>query len=341
MNTDKRISIKDVAVRAGVSYQTVSKILNGVAHFAPDTEERVWTAIRELQYKPHVYARNLRERRSRMIGYSWVPVQAGQVNHILDMFLGSMVAEAEAAGYHLLPFPYREGDELVAGYRQLIDAGKVDGFVLSSVNYHDARVRYLLERHFPFVPFGRAEPELDSLPYVEVDGAAGLRMATEHLLSRGRRRIAALAWPEESRVGNDRLRGYLEALQAAGLAPDSSLIARGEGTCEAAREVTSRWLDAPAGERPDGIVTLNDTMAIGALHAARERGVAVGQDLGIVGFDDVPMAHYLWPPLTSVRQPVAAVGRSCVEILVALLEGREPPERQVLLQPELIVRASG
>jgi DNA-binding LacI/PurR family transcriptional regulator len=340
MNTNKRISIKDVAARAGVSYQTVSKILNGVAHFAPATEERVWIAIRELEYKPHVYARNLREQRSRMIGYSWVPVQAGQVNHILDMFLGSMVDEAEAAGYHLLPFPYHEGDELVAGYRQLIDAGKVDGFVLSSVNYHDARVRYLLERHFPFVPFGRPEPELD-LPYVEVDGAAGLRMATEHLLSRGRRRIAALAWPEDSRVGNARLRGYLEALQAAGLAPDPSLIARGEGTCESARTVTRRWLDAPAGERPDGIVALNDTMAIGALQAAHELGLTVGQDLGIVGFDDVPMAHYLWPPLTSVRQPVAIVGRRCVEILVALLEGREPPERQVIVQPELIVRASG
>jgi DNA-binding LacI/PurR family transcriptional regulator len=118
--------------------------------------------------------------------------------------------------------------------------------------------------------------------------------------------VAALAWPEESRGQRPppRLPG---GARAAGLAPDSSLIARGEGTCEAARAVTSRWLEAPAGERPDGIVTLNDTMAIGALHAARELGVAVGQDLGIVGFDDVPMAHYLWPPLTSVRQPVAAV----------------------------------
>ena len=338
MKTSKRISIKDVAVRAGVSYQTVSKILNGAARFAPNTEERVRAAIRELGYKPHIYARNLREQRSRMIGYSWV--SGIQVNPIHDMFLVNMVAEAEAAGYHLLPFPYHEGDEMVAGYRELIDAGKVDGFVLSGVNYHDARVRYLLQRGFPFVPFGHAEPELE-FPYVDVDGAAGLRMATEHLFSRGRRRVAILAWPENSRVGDDRLRGYLEALQAAGLTPDPALIMRGEGTFESARALTLRWLDAPAAERPDGIVALNDMMAIGAMQAARERGITVGQDLGIVGFDDVPTAQYLWPALTSIRQPVATAGRHCVEILVALLEGREPSQRHVLLQPELIVRASG
>jgi DNA-binding LacI/PurR family transcriptional regulator len=335
----KRITIKHVAARAGVSYQTVSKVINGRAHVSPKTESRVWDAAQVLGYKPNHNARSLRAQRSQMLGYSWVPTRHDQVNSILDEFLTSMVEEAEAAGYHLLPFPYREGDDQVSGYRELIDTGKVDGFVLSSVNYHDPRVRFLLERQFPFVAFGRSDPELD-FPYVDVDGATGLRLVTEHLIARGHRRIAALAWPEYSRVGDDRMEGYFAALAAAGLPVDPDLIARGEGSYQFGRSATERWLAWEADRRPTAVVALNDAMAIGAMHAGQARGLAIGRDLAVTGFDDSPMAQYLAPPLTSVRQPIQQVGRKCVEILTGLLEGHAPVERQVLLQPELIVRAS-
>lgn len=335
----RRVTIKDVAMRAGVSYQTVSKVMNQRAQVSPETEARIWEAARTLGYTLHHNARNLRVRRSRMIGYSWVPTWPGQVNSILDEFITSMVEEAEAAGYHLLPFPYREGDDQVSGYRELIDTGKVDGFVLSSVNYHDPRVRFLLERQFPFVAFGRSDPELD-FPYVDVDGATGLRLITEHLIARGHRRIAALAWPEDSRVGNDRMEGYFTALSAAGLAVDPALITRGEGHFEFGRSATEPWLALEADRRPTGIVALNDSMAIGAMHAGQARGLVIGRDLAVAGFDDSPMSQYLWPPLTTMRQPIREAGRKCVEILVALLEGRTPHGRQALLHPELIVRAS-
>lgn len=335
----KRITLKHVASQAGVSYQTVSKVINGRAHVLPATEARIWEAARALGYRPHHHARNLRAQRSRMIGYSWVPATPDQVNHILDMFLTSMVEEAEAAGYHLLPFPYREGDDQVAGYRELIDTGKVDGFVLTSVNYHDARARFLNERGFPFVAFGRSDPDLD-FPYVDVDGGAGLRMAVEHLLSHGRQRVAILGWPEGSRVGDERMAGYVDALETAGAPLDPEWIARGEGTFDFGLQTTRRWLDLEPDRRPNGIVALNDTMAIGAIHAGQARGLTIGRELAVVGFDDAPMAQYLWPPLTTVRQPIREAGRKCVGILVKLLTGETPAERRVLLQPRLIVRAS-
>ena len=335
----KRITIKDVAAQAGVSYQTVSKVINRRARVSPETEARIQTIARSLGYTPHHTARNLRAQRTWMIGYSWVPVRPGQVNSILDEFLTSMVEEAEAAGYHLLPFPYREGDNLISGYRELIDTGKVDGFVLSSVNYHDPRVRFLLERQFPFVAFGRSDPELD-FPYVDVDGTAGLRLVTEHLIARGHRCIAALAWPKNSRVGDNRMEGYFTALRAAELPLDADVIARGEGSYKFGRIETERWLAREADRRPTAVVALNDAMAIGAMHAGQACGLAIGRDLAVTGFDDSPMAQYLAPPLTSVRQPIRQVGRKCVEILTGLLEGHAPVERQVLLQPELIVRAS-
>src|ERR1051325_10797461 len=134
-----KTTLKQVAALAGVSYQTVSKVLNKQAQVSKETEQRIHEAVRELGYRPNQIARNMRAKRSFMIGYSWAQTSPNQVNHILDQFLTSMVREAEAAGYHLLPFPFREGDGLVDAYRELIDTGRVDGFVLSSVNYDDQR----------------------------------------------------------------------------------------------------------------------------------------------------------------------------------------------------------
>ncbi len=335
----RRVSLKDIAERAGVSYQTVSKVLMGRAHAAPETAERIRQVAEELGYRPNYTARNLRMQRSLMIGYSWVPTSPNQVNHILDTFLTSMVQEAEAKGYHLLPFPFREGEALVDAYRELIDTGRVDGFILSSVNYNDPRIAFLLQRGFPFVAFGRSNPELD-FPYVDVDGGEGLRAAVEYLISKGHRRIAALAWPEESRVGNDRLRGYFSALQAAGLRAEPEWIARGEGTFESGHEIVSRWLAARSNEMPRAIIALNDTQAIGAIHAIQERGLEAGRDIDVIGFDDAPMSQYLRPPLTTIRQPIREAGRLCVNMLVCLIEGGQPEETHILLPPKLILRAS-
>jgi DNA-binding LacI/PurR family transcriptional regulator len=296
-------------------------------------------SVRALDYRPNQIARNMRVMRSYMIGYSWVPTTPNQANHILDQFLSSMVLEAEAAGYHLLPFPYREGDAHVDDYRELINTGRVDGFVLSSVNYDDPRIAFLLEENFPFVAFGRSNPELD-FPYVDVDGAAGMLQATQYLISLGHCRIAVIGWPEDSRVGNERLRGYREAMHAAGIEICPEWIERGEGAFEFGRHAAARLLNLPAPNRPSAIVALNDTLAIGALHAAREQGLGVGREIAVIGFDDAPMSQYLLPPLTTIRQPIREAGRKCVEFLIARMKGDQRLEHQVLLKPELIVRAS-
>lgn len=337
--TRKRASIKDVANLSGVSYQTVSKVLNGKNHVSPNKAKLILEAAQKLGYTPNRQARNLRAQRSRLIGYSWLPTRPDQVNHILDRFLTSMVEEAEAAGYHLLPFPYREGDHQVHSYRALIDAGQVDGFVLSSVNYRDPRVQFLIEQNFPFVAFGRSA-EAPKHPWVDVDGAAGLRLATQHLITRGHQRIAALAWPDDSRVGNERLAGFFETMQAEQLPTPPHYIKRGEGTFEFAAQATGELLALPVTERPTAIVAMNDTMAIGALRTGQQHGLNIGTELAIVGFDDAPMAQYLWPALTSVRQPIREAGHKCVEMLINVMEGRVVEPQSELLIPELILRAT-
>src|SRR5260221_4951923 len=238
---NNKTTLKQVASRAGVSYQTVSKALNGHAQVSLETQNRIMQAVQELSYRPNRFARNMRAGRSFMIGYSWVPTSPDQPNHILDQFLTSMVQEAVRARYHLLPFPYRDGDKHVDDYQELIETGHVDGFVLSSVDFDDPRIAFLLKRGFPFVAFGRSNSELD-FSYVDVDGAEGTRQEVEYLISKGHQRIAVLAWPEASRVGRDRMQGYTTAMSSAGLEIDSQWIRRVEGTFEFGYQATLELL---------------------------------------------------------------------------------------------------
>jgi DNA-binding LacI/PurR family transcriptional regulator len=335
----RRVTLKEVAVLAGVSYQTVSKVLNQKVQVSKETERRIFQAVESLGYRPNQLARSMRSQRSCLIGYSWAPTSPDQVNPILDQFLQSMAHAAESAGYHLLTFPYRKGEKWVDAYRDLVDTNRVDGFVVSSVEFDDSRIRFLQERSFPFVAFGRSNPDWD-FPYVDVDGEAGMRMVAEHLLERGCRRIAVLAWPESSRVGQNRLQGLLSGFEKASLPAEQISIRRGEGNFQFGLECSRTWLELPKVQQPDAIVAFNDLMATGAMQAAQEKGLQIGRDLAVTGFDDVPMVQYLSPPLTSVRQPLWEVGQQVMSILLKLLDGVPVDDARLLLQPRLVVRES-
>jgi DNA-binding LacI/PurR family transcriptional regulator len=335
----QRITLKDVAAEAGVSYQTVSKVINGAGAVTDETAARIWEAVDRLGYRPNITARNLRKQSSRLIGYSWKPVAPDQVNPILDKFLTSTVEAAEDAGYHLLLFPMRSGDNASSQYHDLIITGRVDAFILSSTNYGDPRIQLLKGLNFPFVTFGRTNPELDC-PFVDVDGRAGTRMATQHLLEQGHQRIAVLAWPEDSRTGSARFNGYWQAMQEAGIAIDPRWVMRGEGHFDVGYRHTSQLMTLPEAQRPTAIVAVDDQLAIGALRAAQNAGLLVGTEFGVTGFDDTPGVQLLDPPLTSLRQPIWEVGQRIIQLLTAILGGKRPEPYQYLLEPELIVRQS-
>jgi len=335
----RQVTLKQVASHAGVSFQTVSKVLNHQAQVSRETEERIWASIRVLGYRPNQVARSLRAQRTYLIGYSWAPAPPDTANPVLDQFLQSMAQAADVVGFHILAFPYRPGFEWVELYRDLIDTSRVDGFVLSSVEYNDPRIQFLQERHFPFVAFGRSNPEWD-FPYVDIDGAAGLRAVVTHLLSLGHRRFGVLAWPQDSRVGNNRLDGLLGGLQDAGITAHEVEIARGDGVYAFGLEAAGRWLDRPERQRPTAIIALNDLMAIGAIHAAQQRGLCVGQNLAVTGFDDHPLVQYLHPALTTVRQPIWEVGQRVISMLRDVLAEEELENRSLLLPPRLLVRES-
>jgi DNA-binding LacI/PurR family transcriptional regulator len=166
-------------------------------------------------------------------------------------------------------------------------------------------------------------------------------MAVDHIFSRGHRKIAALAWPVDSRVGNQRLAGYLAAMQEAGITVPPEWIKRSEGTYAAGFESTSQLLSLPEDLRPTAFVAMNDLMAIGAMDAIVQRGFKPGQDMLVTGLDDTPTARFLTPSLTSLRQPVSRIGETLIERLITYLEsGHYPDPFAELVAPELVIRES-
>jgi DNA-binding LacI/PurR family transcriptional regulator len=335
----KQVTLKDVAKQAGVSYQTVSKVLKGLGNVSLDTKTRIETVVRDLGYQPNIRARNLRMQRNHLIGYSWKPEPPDQYNPILEKFLQSIITVAERQDHHILTFAWQQEKSQLEECRNLIQSGRIDGLMLSSIDFDDPRVAYLMELDFPFIAFGRANPEW-GFAYIDVDGGAGLRQMTEHLLELGHQRIAALSWPESSRTGEDRLQGYYQAMQEAGIPLKEGWIGRGINTVSAGYEEARRLLQQAPANRPTALVCMSDTLAIGAMNAARDLNLVIGQDISIAGFDDTPLSQYLQPSLTTVRQPIWEVGQRGMELLFQIIEGNVPSEKQILLPPKLIIRQS-
>jgi DNA-binding LacI/PurR family transcriptional regulator len=317
----------------------VSKVLNGQMQVAPKTERRIWRIARELDYRPNVSARNLRTQGSNLIGCAWVPTYQGTWRPILNSFLHTVIAAAEQHGYLTTFFtgPENRGDMRI--YADLFLQRQTAGFVLAETTPDDSRVAFLLERHIPFVTFGQANPDWDFC-WVDVDGQDGIRQVMNHLIELGHQRISLISWELPSQTGVHREQAYADALVNAGLKLDSAWIYRGADSADAGWLGFTHMMSLSPERRPTAIVCVSDHIAVGVVNAALAEGLRIGHDIAITGYDDVHMARYLHPPLTSVRQPIDEVGQRVVELLVNQLDGVEPASRSVLLKPELIVRDS-
>jgi DNA-binding LacI/PurR family transcriptional regulator len=332
-------TIKDVAREAGVSIATVSYVLNNKTEsISEDTCRSVIEAAERIGYTPNVTARNLRFSRTGLIGYAWHDVPDDQVNPILDRFAYYLAREAEAAGYHLLTFTYPPDNPLPV-YDEFIRTGRVDGFVLAGTQAEDKRIQFLMEQRIPFVSFGRSNPDWD-FAWVDTDGQRGIREAVEYLIDLGHRRIAMIAWPEGDLVGKYRLRGYMDALQNAGIPVRPDYIVRGQHGEQLGRDAVARLMSLPQRERPTALVAISDLEAVSAMNEAEGRGLEVGKDLSIVGFDDVPLSQYLRPALTTLQQPIHDIGQSLIAMLRKMLAQKGGEKPKLLVPPKLIVRDS-
>ncbi|WP_234440471.1 LacI family DNA-binding transcriptional regulator [Streptomyces rimosus] len=322
----------DVARLAQVGKQTVSNALNNPDLLRPETLARVTAAIEKLGYRPHTAARSLRRRESRTIGYALERSVAGRSNAVQDRFLHALAA---AAGYRLLVFSADSPEEEVERYDELLRERAVDAFVLDRTRKDDARHRWLHGKSVPFVAFGRSWSEQDFGDWVDVDGAAGIEAATEHLALAGHERIGLLGWPAGSGTGDNRVAGWQRAMKRHGL-PVRDLRAAASNSTETARQAAGTLLDQDV----TAVVAVSDALALGCYDALRERGLQPGTDVAVTGFDDSPFAELLAPTLTSVEQPLEQVAEECVRMLLARISEPWRPTEHLLLTPRLVIRDS-
>lgn len=339
MNSSK-VTLKDVAKAAGVSYQTVSKVLRGQIKVTPETQTRIETAVSQLGYRPNTAARNLRTQSSNLIGYGWLQEFGGSSNAVLSKFLHSAVQRAEQNQFHLLTFIIEEDTEKTnAIYRELYARRQVEGFILADTNDDDPRIAFLIEAGIPFASFGRANDEWD-FHWVDVDGSDGMRQVITHLQAQGHQKIGLLTWPEGSRAGEEREKGYLAQMARSGQPIDPDWMLRGESTVQYGYQLMNQLLALPAARRPTAVACVSDHIAIGAMNAALAQGLQLGGEFAITGYDNLPMSEFLFPPLTTVEQPIQEAGDLVIDLLLRELNNQPIVEKNILLKPKLIIRQS-
>jgi DNA-binding LacI/PurR family transcriptional regulator len=332
-------TIKDVAQEAGVSIATVSYVLNNKTEMvSAETQRLVLETARRMGYRPNITARNLQSSRTGLIGYAWHRIPGDEPHWLLDQFIYYLAQAVEAAGYHLLTFTHPT-DAPTPMYDDLIRSGRLDAFVLTETNTHDPRIRFLVERSFPFVSFGRSDDDL-RFDWVDTDGVAGMSAAVEHLVQLGHRRIAFFGWPPGSLAGDYRLEGYLKGMQAADLTIPPNGLIRSDYQDDVIARTFTRWSQQADDERPTAVIAVSDYVAVAVMRAAEQFGYQIGRTLSVVGFDDASILKYVQPGLTTLRQPIPQITQALVAILDAALQGRawQPPQR--LFAPQLIKRAS-
>jgi DNA-binding LacI/PurR family transcriptional regulator len=329
-------TIVDVARRAGVSKGAVSFALNDRPGVAPGTRDRILAAARELGWQPSTRARALSRSRAYAVGLVMrrAPELLG-ADPFFPQFLAGVESALAERGSALVLQVVGDDDEAEAGsYRRLAAQGRVDGVFLNDMLVDDHRFDLLASLGLPAVAVGRPAGPCP-FPMVTVDDRQGVVRTVEHLLGLGHRRIAFVGGTAGYVHSSSRRAAWRQALAAAGVAPGPDLVADFTGPGGAA--ATRALLDLP--DPPTAIVYANDVMAIAGMGVAIGLGLAVPGDLSVTGFDDVPLAAHLAPPLTTVRQDAMGWGRAAAEVLLAVGEGR--PATDVELAPAApIFRAS-
>lgn len=323
-------SIRDVARLADVSHQTVSRVLNNHPSIRPETRDRVVEAMETLNYRPNRAARALVTSRSQTLGI----LAASSAMYGPASSIASIESAARARGYwvNTANIDATDPQSITDGLAHLM-AQSVEGLVVIAPQVRVVRALAAQRLDIPYVTLQSTDVDPDHT--LSVDQIAGARLATKHLISLGHRSIYHIAGPQDWIEAEARMRGFLEEMGANDMPVTPPIL--GDWTANfgyyAGRELL--------GVRDfTAIFAANDQMALGLIHAIRDEGLDVPRDISIVGFDDIPEAAHFWPPLTTVRQDFAELGRRAVDLLLGPDRDADAPRATTTIAPELVVRAS-
>src|SRR5215208_3229749 len=338
MRPTKRTTSRDVAKLARVSRTTVSFILNNVpgVSISQATRKRVLDAAKKLNYSPNIAGKKLVSGKSYTIGL--VLCQSPE-QIFTDAFLPQVILGVEHAaveqGFHVLLKPVNPTDS--GGYARLITENHADGILLSGPRQDDMALMSLHRQHVPLLLMGQL-PDTD-IPFVDVNATAGAELAVNHLIERGHRRIGIITnAPLDYTSAQQRRDGYLQALKKSKLPIKKALIKEGNYTPASGFEAMQALLQLTP--RLTAVFVASDVVAMGAMLAIKQAGLRIPKDIAVIGFDDIPLAEYYDPPLTTIHLPAFGLGWAGGERLIRLIQGEGLDREDMFLHSELIVRKS-
>ena len=326
-------TIKQVAARAGVSFTTVSHVVNRTRPVSDSARVRVEQAIAELGYFPSAVARALKTSQTRLVGV----IVPNITNPFFAELMRGIEDVCERNGYSVF---LCNGDDDVERQERSIDTlfeRRVDGLLLATPTGPTAGLaRRLAEARMKTVVVDRSVPGFAG-DRVRINHVGGARLAVEHLIALGHRRIACLAGPSSFAVSGARVEGWRKALARARIEPEAAWLLEGDFTAASGHELTRQLLRRAS---VTAIFASNDLLAIGALRAAAEQGSPVPRRLSVIGFDGIEMGAFTYPPLTTVGCPIRSIGEKAATVLIDRIAGRATKDRDILVTPELIERES-
>jgi LacI family repressor for deo operon, udp, cdd, tsx, nupC, and nupG len=331
MTKHSRVTIRDVAGLAGVSHQTVSRVINDKERVNPETRRRVEAAVAELGYQPNAIARFMAQGRTTTLAC----ISPNLTDYTFASIIEGAETEARNNGYFVITASAPGPSTFSTLINQLINSRRTEGLLVINP-YIDNRNKFL-PREVPIVLIG-AHPRDHTSSSVMLDEQGAGRLATEHLLSLGHQSIAMITGPLVEDCVQDRLVGYKIALQETGLEFIPSLVIEGDWSATSGNRAIDDLLLHK--QKFTALFAQNDRMAVGAIHALRQHGVRVPEDVSVIGFDDMPLASYFDPPLTTIRQDFFCSGCEAVQLLITSIEQPNQPPKQTLLPAELINRQS-
>ncbi|MGB2962429.1 MAG: LacI family DNA-binding transcriptional regulator [Anaerolineales bacterium] len=326
-----RITIRDVANHAGVSHQTVSRVINNSERVRPETRTCVEAAIKELGYRPNAIARSM----ARGHTCTLACISPNLTDYTFANIIEGAEAEVRKHGYFLVTSSAPTEEDFSRLIEELFTSSRAEGLLVINP-YADNRHK-LLPSEAPTI-FISQHREQETVGSVALDDLNAARKATQHLIDLNHKRIALVTGPMEEDCSQDRCAGYKEALQENGITFDPALTITGDWTATSGYLALQKLLTGAI--IPSAIFAQNDRMAIGVLRAARENGIPVPEELSVIGIDDMPLSSYFDPPLTTMRQDTLSIGREAARLLIDTLEKREMSPKQILLQAQLVKRES-
>lgn len=326
-------TIRDVAELAGVHPSTVSRVINNDSRISEKTKNKVLLIIKKLGYTPNAIARGLKIKRTYTLGMLIPDI----TNPFFAEIARGVEDAANANGFNIILCNTDDKLKKERIYLEILKGKRVDGLILGTAHIKDKSIIELEKKKFPYILLSRNIEGLDK-NCVIVDDVAGGIMVTEYLIKLGHRRIAHITGPPTVRAANNRLEGYKFALEKHQIEYHEELVKEGDFRIKGGYQVMKRFLKLA--EPPTAIFAANDLLALGAMQAIQKEKYHIPEDFCIIGFDDIRLASFVYPPLTTIRQPMLEMGALAVKMLLKIIEEGEFNQRKIVLKSKLIIRES-